>query len=96
MLILSHESWSALAEQEAQQLGEEGREPDAVAQLVERCRRQESFDERLWHEGQQLSRRAPTRGYIHAAADALISSLLPVIPIYETLSLTHRPGGSTA
>jgi len=58
LLILSRQSWSALAELEVQQLGEEGREPEAVAELVERCRREESFDERLWHEGQHLPQRA--------------------------------------
>ena len=54
MLRLPEKSWLPLAEAEAIQLREEGREPAAVEALLDRRREAKVYDEGLWLAGQEL------------------------------------------
>ena len=54
MLALSEKSWLELAEAEAVQLVEEGRDPAGVQALLEGRRQAQAYDEGLWTEGQKL------------------------------------------
>lgn len=54
MLHLPEKIWSELAEAEATQLVEEGRDPAGVQALLEGRREARAYDEGLWIEGQEL------------------------------------------
>jgi len=84
MFSLPRETWESLAQDERRQLVEEGRDLAAAEQLVQRCRREERLDERLWREGQELPLQADWPYEEPASLEQIVSARagpIPVLPV---------------